>query len=61
MHSRKDMDGVLELAHGVHYGTYLELKRFRHKGNLAVVYPTVKRMAPEIIQGWAQTVRKGGA
>lgn len=50
----------VELAHGVHYGVYLEKVRFRHKGNLAIVFPTVQKMAPEIIEGWAKVVRKGG-
>lgn len=50
----------IELAHGVHYGVYLELKRFRHKGTLAIVFPTVEKMAPEIIRGWSGVVRKGG-
>lgn len=49
----------VELAHGVRYGVYLEKVRFRHKGNLAIVFPTVKKMAPEIIQGWAKIVSKG--
>lgn len=50
----------VELAHGMHYGVYLEKVRFRHKGNLAIVFPTVQRMAPEIIEGWAKVVKKGG-
>lgn len=50
----------VELAHGVRYGVYLELVRFRYKGNLAIVFPTVKKMAPEIIQGWANVTQKGG-
>jgi hypothetical protein len=48
------------LSHGMHYGVYLEKVNFRHKGNLAVVFPTVHKMAPEIIEGWAAVVRKGG-
>lgn len=51
----------IELAHGIHYGVYLELKHFRHKGNLAIVFPTVKKMAPEIIRGWGNVIRRGGA
>ncbi len=50
----------VELAHGVYYGIYLELVRFKYKGNLAIVFPTVKKMAPEIIQGWAKIANKGG-
>ena len=50
----------IELAHGVSYGVYLEKVRFRHKGTLAIVEPTVQKIAPEIIQGWVQVVRKGG-
>lgn len=50
----------VELAHGVHYGVYLELKRFKHKGILAIVFPTVHKMAPGIVEGWARVARKGG-
>lgn len=50
----------VELAHGMYYGVYLEKVRFRHKGNLAIVFPTVQKMAPEIVEGWAKAVRKGG-
>ena len=50
----------VELAHGVHYGVFLELKRFKHKGILAIVFPTVHKMAPGIVEGWAKTVREGG-
>ena len=50
----------VELSHTTKYGVFLELKRFRHKGRLAIVFPTVKKMAPEIIEGWAAVVRKGG-
>lgn len=50
----------IELAHGVNYGVYLEKVRFRHKGSLAIIEPTVQKLGPEIIEGWAQTVRKGG-
>ena len=42
------------------YGVYLENVKFRHKGRLAILYPTVKKMAPEIIQGWARVISKGG-
>lgn len=50
----------VELAHGVHYGVYLEKVHFRHKGTLAILEPTVQKLAPEIIRGWAQVVQKGG-
>lgn len=50
----------VELAHGTRYGAYLENVKFRHKGRLAILYPTVKKMAPEIIQGWARVISKGG-
>lgn len=50
----------VEISHTMHYGVYLEHKRFRHKGVLAILYPTVKKMAPEVLEGWAAVVRKGG-
>ena len=50
----------IELAHGVKYGVYLELVNFRHKGSLAIIEPTVQKLAPEIVRGWAQIVQKGG-
>ena len=50
----------VQLAHGVRYGVYLENRVFRHKGRLDIVGPTVRKLAPEIMEGWAQVVRKGG-
>lgn len=50
----------VELAHGAAYGVYLETIRFRHKGRLGVLYPTLRRLAPEIISGWARAAGKGG-
>ena len=50
----------VELAHGMRYGVYLENVKFRHQGRLAILYPTVKKMSPEVIQGWARVISKGG-
>ncbi|MGN0761981.1 MAG: hypothetical protein ACI4MK_01285 [Aristaeellaceae bacterium] len=50
----------VELAHGVYYGVYLEKVRFRHKGSLAIVFPTMRKMSTGIINGWAQVVKRGG-
>ena len=50
----------VELAHGVRYGVYLENRVFRHTGRLDIVGPTVRKLTPEIMDGWARVVRKGG-
>lgn len=50
----------VELAHGMRYGVYLETVRFRHKGRLAILYPTVKKLAPDILRGWVTIVGRGG-
>jgi len=36
------------LSHGVDYGAYLE---FAHEKRFAVIYPTLRRYAPEVMRG----------
>lgn len=50
----------IRLSHGVKYGIYLENRRFRHKGRLNIIYPTRDKMKGEILQGWANVVKRGG-
>ena len=51
---------TIHLSLGMNYGVYLENKRFRHKGRLAIIFPTVKKMAPEVLSGWVGIVKRGG-
>ena len=50
----------IRLSMGANYGVFLELKNFKHKGRLAILFPTVKKMAPEVLAGWAEVVKRGG-
>lgn len=43
----------LTLSHGVDYGVDLE---FGHQKRYAIVYPTLRRMAPEILRGFGKTM-----
>jgi len=47
----------IRLHGNVHYHLYLEFKRFRHKGRLSIFFPTVRKIAPEAIQGWAERMK----
>lgn len=48
----------VSLRSQMNYGIYLEYVNFKHKGRLSVWWPTVQRMSPEIIKGWANAVSK---
>lgn len=48
----------ISLHSAMHYGIYLEFKQFTHKGRLSIWWPTVQRMSPEIIQGWANAISR---
>lgn len=39
-----------------YYSLYLETLRFRHAGNLAIWWPTVHAMQPEILRAWANRI-----
>lgn len=49
----------VELEQSAPHGVYLETVRFRHKGRLGVLFPTLRRCAPQIVTGWAQATRRG--
>lgn len=49
----------IALSSGVSYGVYLEFKRFKHVGNLAIYFPTVRKFAPEALAGWAERMKGG--
>ena len=48
----------VELRQSAPHGVYLETVRFRHKGRLGVLFPTLRRCAPQIVTGWAQATRR---
>lgn len=50
---RTDKGIRLTLSHGVDYGPDLE---FRHQKRYAIIYPTLRRMAPEILRGFGETM-----
>lgn len=47
----------VSLHGGVRYAVFLELKTFRHKGRLAILWPTVEKLGPEIIRAWAIRIK----
>ena len=48
----------ISLYGGVYYMVFLELKKFKHKGSLAIIFPTVKQLSPQNISAWAQRIRR---
>jgi hypothetical protein len=48
----------ISLHSAAEYGIYLEFVDFAHKGRLSIWWPTVQRMAPEIIRGWADAISR---
>ena len=50
---RTDKGIRLTLSHGVDYGADLE---FRHQKKFAIIFPTLRRMAPEIMRGFGKTM-----
>lgn len=48
----------ITLHGGVYYAVYLELKTFKHKGRLAILWPTVNKLGPEIVRAWAERIRR---
>lgn len=49
---------TIRLKSQMSYGIYLEYVTFAHKGRLSIWWPTVQRMQPEILKGWADAVSK---
>lgn len=47
----------VNLHSGMHYGIYLEFKRFKHKGRLSIWFPTVRKLSPEILAAWANRIK----
>lgn len=50
---KSDKGVRIYLAHGVDYGIYLE---FAHEKKYAIIYPTLRREAPKIIQGCVKLI-----
>ena len=48
----------VNLESGVRYGVCLEYAKFAHRGRLSVWWPTVEKLAPDIVRAWAERVRK---
>ncbi len=46
---------IIYLQHGVDYGVYLE---FAHEKKYAIVFPTLRRQAPEIMNGLRGVMNK---
>lgn len=54
------VQGILVgLTAGPYYSLYLETLTFRHAGRLAIWWPTVQAMQPEILRAWADRVKGG--
>lgn len=50
--------GVRVNLHGrVYYHVYLEFVDFKHKGRLSIFWPTIEKVQPEALQGWAKVVK----
>ena len=49
----------ISLHGGMSYDIYLEFVRFRRKGRLAIWFPTVRKLSPEIISAWADRMKEG--
>ena len=49
----------ITLSGGVRYAVYLELVKFRHRGKLSILWPTVNKMGPAIVEAWANRIKGG--